>query len=50
MIGLIGIPIAFNRLTWGAVKAYGLAEPELAFVKGEWQDGEAGALRVLVRK
>lgn len=50
MIGLIGIPVAFNHLIWGAMKAYGWAEPELAFVKGEWPDSEAGAMRVLVRK
>jgi hypothetical protein len=39
-----------NHLIWGAMKAYGWAEPELAFVKGEWPDSEAGAMRVLVRK
>lgn len=48
MIGLIGIPVAFNHQIWGAMKAYGWAEPELEFVKAEWQDSEAGALRVLV--
>lgn len=38
------------HLIWGAMKAYGWAELELGLITEEWQDSEAGALRVLVRK